>query len=276
MLLGARGFIAAALRAQLDAHAIRTVAVPSAEVDLTRSQAVDQLCARIEPDDAVVMLAALTPDKGRDSATMLSNLAMMHHVCAALRKTGCGHLVYVSSDAVYDPTVSLVNEAAPAAPQDLYGAMHRAREVMAAGANAERVLLVRPSAVYGTGDTHNAYGPNRFRRSAEKEGKILLFGGGEEMRDHIHVDDVARLIRLCLAHGSYGILNLVTGRSTSFRRVAELVASQGAGKVEITCAPRASEIRHRHYDVTNLIKAFPGFRFTSLEDGLARAGVISR
>jgi nucleoside-diphosphate-sugar epimerase len=123
--------------------------------------------------------------------------------------------------------------------------------------------------IYGLDDTHNSYGPNRFRRAAQKEGKITLFGGGEETRDHIHVDDVAALTVRCLAHRSTGTLNVATGTSHSFYQVAELVAKQFKNAVEIVKTPRTNSVTHRHYDVTNAIKAFPDIRFVSLDDGVA-------
>jgi nucleoside-diphosphate-sugar epimerase len=150
--------------------------------------------------------------------------------------------------------------------------MHLARELMARMLAKTPLLILRPTAVYGPGDTHNGYGPNRFLRSAQKEGKIQLFGAGEETRDHIHVDDVAAITRRCLELRSTGALNLATGRSISFLDLAGLIARQSSRKVEILKAPRANPITHRHYDVTSLLKAFPDYRFIALEQGLARAG----
>jgi nucleoside-diphosphate-sugar epimerase len=216
------------------------------------------------------MLAALTPDKGRDIATLMNNLAMMQNTCAAIGKTGCAHMVYLSSDAVYDGAVSRVSEDTPASPQDLYGAMHYTREIMARGLAKVPVLVLRPTLIYGLDDTHNSYGPNRFRRAAQKDGKITLFGGGEETRDHIHVDDVAALTLRCLLHRSTGTLNAATGTSHTFHQVAEVVAKQFKNAVEIVKMQRASPVTHRHYDVTDTIKAFPGIRFIPLEDGVAR------
>ncbi|MBK8065032.1 MAG: hypothetical protein IPK29_14035 [Betaproteobacteria bacterium] len=84
----------------------------------------------------------------------------------------------------------------------------------------------------------------------------------------MHVDDVARVAAECLCE-EHRALNLATGRSNSFRQVAELVAHQFAGRVEIAVTPRANPITHRHYDITNLIKAFPGLRLVALEKGLS-------
>jgi len=54
-------------------------------------------------------------------------------------------------------------------------------------------------------------------------------------------------------------------------------------KVEIVASARGNPVTYRRYDPTNLIKAFPDFRFRSLEDGIAsvsraasEAGVASR
>lgn len=271
VLVGASGFIGQALRIRLQKDSVEVLALGSKELDLTAAGAEDRLAAALKPTDAVVMLSAVTPDKGRDNAALMKNLAMMQHLCAALQKSGCAHLVYFSSDAVYAlGGAARVTEETPAAPQDLYGAMHLTRELMARAVSKAPVLVLRPTLVYGPDDTHNAYGPNRFRRAAQKEGKIQLFGGGEETRDHVHVDDVASLTARCLMHRSTGTLNLATGRSVSFHDVAALVGKQFARRIEIAKTPRANPITHRHYDVTNLIKAFPAYRFIALEDGVAR------
>jgi nucleoside-diphosphate-sugar epimerase len=105
---------------------------------------------------------------------------------------------------------------------------------------------------------------------AQKDGKITLFGGGEETRDHIHVDDIATLTVRCLLRRSTGTLNVATGTSKSFHEVAELVAKQFNREIEIEATPRQNPVTHRHYDVSNLIKAFPDFRFITPEDGVAR------
>lgn len=270
VVVGARGFIGAAIRRRLGAEDVNTLALTSSDVDLTAPVAVEKLTASLGPADSVVMLAGLTPDKGRDVATLMKNLTMMRNLCGALETTGCAHLVYFSSDAVYNPAVARVTEDTPASPQDLYGAMHYTREIMARSLARVPVLVLRATLVYGLDDTHNSYGPNRFRRAAQKDGKITLFGGGEETRDHIHVDDVAALAVRCLLHRSTGTLNVATGRSISFKELAQLVARQFEKPVEFVETPRANSITHRHYDVTNLIKAFPDFCFTPLEDGVAR------
>jgi nucleoside-diphosphate-sugar epimerase len=106
---------------------------------------------------------------------------------------------------------------------------------------------------------------------AHKEGRITLFGEGEEMRDHILVDDVVALTLRVLRHRSAGTLNLATGRSVTFAELAQRVAALFDRPIEIVGTPRQNPITHRHFDVIALRKAFPTFSFTPLDVGLARA-----
>lgn len=269
VVLGSRGFIGRNLMAHLEDEAIPALAVGSDQLDLTNANAGEQLAGLLHADDAVVMLNAITPDKGRDIDTLMRNLAMARAICVALAKQPVAHVVYVSSDAVYPFTAALVNEDSPAAPIDLYGCMHRTREIMFESAVKAPLAIVRPTLVYGVDDSHNSYGPNRFRRQAAKDVKITLGGEGEETRDHIAVQDIVRLLGLILSHRSAGKLNLATGHSVSFQELARLVASRFDRPIEIAFTPRGAPITHRAFDVTACCKAFPTFAFTPLRDGIA-------
>jgi UDP-glucose 4-epimerase len=270
VVLGAHGFLARALLTALAKLKIPTLALGSAVLDLTAADAADRLAGQLNADDAVVMMSAITPDKGRDAAALMKNLAMGKAVSDALMRRPVAHVVYVSSDAVYSFDRALVNEQSLAAPSDLYGAMHRTRELMMENAVKGPLAVLRPTMVYGAGDSHNSYGPNRFRRMAAKDAKITLGGNGEETRDHIYIADAAELIIRVLRHRSAGRLNLATGRSVSFRQLAELVAVR-ARAAEIVATARTTPVTHRAFDVTASRKAFPDFVFTPLETGLDRS-----
>jgi UDP-glucose 4-epimerase len=269
VLIGARGFIGSALRRQLESRNIPTLALTSSDVDLSAASAAERLATLLKPGDSIVMLAALTPDKGRDIATLMKNLAMMQAVCAATASVGGAQFVYFSSDAVYNGADSRVTEDTAPSPRDLYGAMHYTREIMARSLPKIPVLVLRPTLIYGLDDTHNSHGPNQFRRAAQKEGRITLYDDGAATRDHIHVDDVAALTLRCLLHRSTGTLNVATGVSHSFREVAEMVKKHFGEAVALSLK-KGQGVSHRHYDIADTIKAFPDIRFTPLAEGLAR------
>jgi nucleoside-diphosphate-sugar epimerase len=268
VLLGASGFIATALRAHLEAAAIPVLSLRSQQLDLCSDDAASRLVEQLRPDDTVVMLAAITPDKARDTASFLKNLTMMHSVCAALQRRAVRHFVYFSSDAVYGLKDSVISEESPVAPQDLYGAMHLSREIMVQGLAHIPTAILRVTMVYGPGDTHASYGPNLFFKTAASAGNIKLFGAGEDLRDHIHIRDVANIALACIGTRATGILNVATGESNSFQAVAALVAEQFSTPIEIIEVERVQPISYRHYNVTALLKRFPGLRRMSLCDGL--------
>ena len=271
VVLGARGFIGRVLVEALQRARIVTLPVSSADLDLTVESAGDRLAAMLQSGDAVVLLSALTPDKGRGLQPFLANIRMAASLCHALAKVVPSQVVYFSSDSVYPMRVGLISEESCAEPDDLYGVMHLAREMMIKSSTKAPVSVLRTTLVYGADDTHNSYGPNRLRRMAYKDGKITLFGQGEETRDHIPVDDVAALSVLVLRHCSTGTLNVATGRSISYAEVARKVAALFDKPIEIAGTTRQTPITHRHFDVTALRKAFPTFVLTPLEDGLAKA-----
>lgn len=279
VVIGSRGFIGAALLARLTAEKMPKLGVSSTDIDLTAAGSDDALAAILRPTDAVIMLSCRTPDKGRDLAATFHNLAMGFHFTNAVVKAGCRHVVYFSSDAVYADDTARVTDDTKAEPGTPYGAAHLAREVMLKSALASRLAIVRPTLVYGLTDTHNSYGPNRFRRMADKDGKISIFGAGEERRDHIIIDDLVELTIRVLRRRSIGLLLGVTGQSYSFGDVAKIVAQQYDPPIEIINLPRANPsppIWHRNFDITGTLLAFPDIRFVRLTDGVARLHRLSK
>lgn len=274
VLLGAGGFLSPELRRLMEEADIPVIAIGSQTLDLTAPEAGERLAAALRQDDVVVMAAALTPDKGRDIATLMKNLRMAESVCSAIARTASAQFVYISSDGVYDGRFSaLLNEDSTCEPTDLYNLMHIARENMlgqTCRTAAVPFAVVRPCAIYGPGDTHNSYGPNRFIRTARKDGKITLFGGGEERRHHVFFEDVAKIVTLCVLHCSSGVINAITGEAASFRELTDMISAAGGHEVALECLPRASPVTHRHFDLTGLAQAFPDFSATPLAVGIAR------
>lgn len=271
VILGSKGFIAGAFASRFKSDGLNVKTIGAAELDLCKDGSGAALAEMLDAGDCLVFVSALTPDRGRDLATMRTNLVMAESVIEALKKKPVRHLLYVSSDAVYEDDAHLVSESTPLAPGTFHGIMHRAREVAIAQACAAAkipLVILRPCAVFGPGDTHNGYGPNRFIRTALEKGAVDLFGGGEEQRDHLYIDDFASLASACVTRGARGALNIASGKAYSFADVAAVAAKLAGRPVEVRPSARANPITHKHFDITNLLRAFPGFSFTPLEAGM--------
>jgi UDP-glucose 4-epimerase len=271
VVLGAGGFIAGAIARALEADAIPVHRLGRPGLDLFATDASSRLAADLRADDVLVFASAKAPCK--NLAMLRENLVMADAVCAALKARPVAHLVYISSDAVYQDSMQPLTEMSCAAPASYHGVMHLAREVALAQEHAGPLAIVRPTLVYGLEDPHNGYGPNRFRRLAAEGKEIVLFGEGEERRDHVDVEDVAELVRRVVVHRSRGFANAVSGEVASFRELAEFAAAEFGGRAMVKGSPRSGAMPHngyRPFDNRAVLAAFPGFRFKGWREGLAR------
>lgn len=271
VVLGSTGFLGARISDLLRSTQATIVGIGSKDLDLRKETCVAGLQELAGEETAFVFSSALTPDRGQSLGTLADNLAMAMNVGKVLESSKLGLCVNISSDAVYPLTANPITEESPIDPAGYYGLAKYAAEKLlerAAAAAKTRFLNLRVTALYGPGDTHGSYGPNSFMKSLVKDKTICLFGEGEEKRDHLHVDDAAHLTCELMAACVIGTFNLATGRSVTFREVADLLRNMASGPVEVMAQPRKAAITHRHFDVSRLIRAVPNFRCRPLEDGL--------
>ena len=261
VVIGSSGFVGQNLICKLSQNNVPVLALGRKDLDFTKSEAYQELAQLLHPSDYLIFLAAITPDKGRGIDPLLTNIKIASTVNKAIETVKINHAIYFSSDAVYPMSIPLINEESSACAEDLYGIMHRTREIMMLSTGVPTAVL-RPTLIYGETDTHNSYGPNRLRRAANKDRSITLFGGGEEKRDHIYIDDVTELAFLTLLHKSTGTLNLATGTSISYFDLAHNIANICPFNVDVKLTERNNPITHRHFDVTSIYKSFPEFQFT--------------
>jgi UDP-glucose 4-epimerase len=271
VVIGSGGFVGSTIVKELAKAKIPTLGLTRTEVDLLSPGGADALKARLLRDDAVVFVSAIAP--ARNVTQLMANLRMAEAASIALTAMPPAHLVYISSDAIYADDANPVTERSAVAPSTMHGMMHAARELMFRSEYRGPFACLRPTLIYGAADPHSGYGPNRFRRQAAKGDPITIFGEGEEKRDHVAVEDVARLAVQIVFHRSTGALNAVTGVATSFHDIAHMVAAQFTPSAEVKPVPRPGprpHLLHRYFDITDCHKSFPDFHFEPLASGLAR------
>ena len=271
VVMGAGGFVGQASSRLLKTTGFEVIALTRKEVDLLAVEAAGRLASHLSPESTLILTSAQAPCK--DIPMLLANLRMMETVINAVKSCAVQHLVYISSDAVYKDCSRPLSEISCAEPASLHGVMHLTREVMLKNElpNVPQVF-VRPTLIFGPGDPHNGYGPNRFMRLAHQGQEIVLFGEGEELRDHIFIEDVAEIVRRCVVHRATGVVNAVSGIVTSFKEIADL-AARIEPRVMVRGSPRRGPVPHggyRAFDCSLLKQAFPDFKPTTLAHGLDR------
>ncbi len=272
VVLGARGFVGKALCQRLKQDRVNMLTVTRQQLDLLNPEATTQLLSVLRSDDVLVIAAAEAPCK--NTAMLYRNIRMITAVCEALQKQTVSQVIYISSDAVYADSDTLLTEASVTAPTTLHGIMHLTREMMLQSVCSTTnvpLAILRPSLLYGANDPHNGYGPNRFRRLANNSEPIILFGEGEEQRDHVYIDDAAEIITRVIDRRSRGILNIATGHVFSFKQIAQKVVLLTNNSVAIQFSPRQGPMPHngyRPFDTAACRAAFPDFSYTPIDDGL--------
>lgn len=147
----------------------------------------------------------------------------------------------------------LVDEDAPLRPRSLYAASKSAQEHYAlAWAEATRgsVVALRYHNVYGPGmprDTPYSGVAAIFRSALENGEAPKVFEDGGQMRDFVHVDDVAaaNIIAVKAVDDGFLAANVCSGQPVSIRDVAEqLSAASGGPAPQVTGQYRSGDVRH--------------------------------
>lgn len=269
--MGAGGFVGNAIAARLEHDGVTVLRLMRRDIDMLAPDAGERLSARLRPGDVLVAAAAVAPC--RTTAMLCDNMMIAAAFAKAAASVVLAHVINVGSDAVFADSAKPLTEDSVKAPDSLHGVMHLAREIVFAAEIKVPLATLRPTLIYGAADPHNGYGPNRFCRLALDGEPVVLFGNGEERRDHILIDDVAELAAHVIYRRSTGTLNVATGTVTSFRDIAEMVVRHAGQPVPIVNTPRTQPMPHngyRAFDVAACATAFPDFSFTGLHNGLAR------
>ena len=278
VLLGATGFLGQAISAQLEKDGATVHGFSSKALNLTDRVAFKILDDLAGPESTLIFASAVTPDKGRTVDALDSNLQMAMNVGRYLEGKPFGKVVYVSSDAVYPMGDEVVTEASAVEPADFYAlAKYAGERVLANVCGAAKIplLIVRPTGVYGAGDTHNSYGPNRFISQIINDGKLTMFGEGDDIRDHVYLDDVAAIIAGLAATDATGVFNIASGESRDFGSIATQLQAISPKPFELVKLPKSGGTSRRDFDISRLREALPGLKLTPFTDGL-KATVAAR
>lgn len=270
VVIGGAGFVGNAIGTELRKTQNAVCQLSRKDVDLLSSEAVSTLSSWINDGDVVVVAAAIAPAK--NSSDLKANITLAQNIADALSGKKIRYFLNISSDAVYADSTLPLTENTPTAPSSFHGLMHLTRELIFSELGCPTGTL-RPTLIYGDGDPHNGYGPNRFLRLARKNEDIDLFGHGEEIRDHVFISDVANLAKEMIAASIECTLNAVSGDAISFMEVAEVIVSKAVSKSKIATNLRVGPMPHnglRTFDNSLVQNVFPYFNFESFEKGIEK------
>jgi UDP-glucose 4-epimerase len=253
---GAGGYLGSTLMARLAGQPARAL-VRSPVEWVTGEQAVvdlldpvEKVAAALEGCDTVIHLAGhneVTAAEDPDRA-LAETIVAGRHVVDAAQQVGARRVVYVSTVHVYGAQLApgaCVTEATAPLPRSAYAIARLAVENLTE-CGPDPVVLRLTNAVGAP--TH----PDVDRwtlvasdlcRSAAEHGELVLHSTGQQWRDFIALDDVARTVLAAtdVERVPAGIYNLASGTPMTVRSLAELVQDRVEARTGIRPPLRAPE-----------------------------------
>lgn len=275
LILGHNGFIGGNLYDFFKTHCptVELVGQSYPEFDLTRAEDVERVSVQLDPNTAMIVCAAIKKQLGDNLETFSSNLQITLNLCRMLAQHHVRRVIYFSSAAVYgeDAHNTRITEETPPQPTSHYGLGKFASEFLFRKAIGQSrpssLLIVRPALIYGPGD-QGGYGPTGFIKSALAQEPIVLWGDGLERREFIYVGDAVKIVHALTFQDYDGVLNLVSGRSYTFKDAAEAVHRLLPLAHPPISRPRSKDKVDHGFDNSRLRELLPGFRFTDLFEGV--------
>lgn len=287
LLTGASGFIGRhavpyLVAAGAEVHCIDIRPLPAEIVgatnhvlDLSDTLRVRALLAEIRPSHLLHLAWHVPPGKFWTARENVQCLQDSLHLITAFLDSGGARSVVAGTCAEYhwSGTEPLREDRTEVRPATLYGASKAALQLMHAR------LAAQAGSSFAWGRIFHLYGPwepeSRFVPSVIRSlltGQPAKCSHGRQIRDFMHVDDVARAFVELLFHSTEGAVNIATGRGVTIASVARQIGDiiGRPDLIELGALPAAQD------DPASLVAAVDRLQsigFTpaySLEQGLAQ------
>ena len=253
--------------------------IPVEIADIRDNNDLTRIFDKYKPDMIVHAAALISVDESFEKPLLYEDVNARGTITLVLaaNKYGAERFVYISSAAVYGNPVRLpISEDHPVDPLSPYGASKLAGEYYVKtlfGGNGGAVTL-RLFNVYGLGQNPEYAGViSKFLERLAEGKPPIIFGTGEQTRDFIHVEDVARAIEkaLTIRLEEYMVFNIGTGKRISIRELAELMIKLfGLNLEPVYGPPRRGDIMHSYADISRAKRILGWHPSISLEEGLKK------
>lgn len=241
------------------------------KLDINNSLEVSKVFEEVRPC-VVYHLAAkhFIPDCNSDPSSAFStNCGGLVNILNACKAVGVNKIIFTSSAAVYDMSYLPLSESDLLVEDGVYGLTKKIGE-----------SLVRKSGLrYSILRLFNVYGPDNNTPhiipkiiESVKDSKPLIIGDTTKVRDFIHVDDVAKILKLSIAGFGDLTFNCGTGVGTSVKELIDMARKISGSNTEVI----ESESFKRNLDYNrivsdiNLLKSKHPVEFIDIESGLRK------
>jgi nucleoside-diphosphate-sugar epimerase len=203
------------------------------EADLADRHRVRSILRQWRPNAALHCAWYAEPGLYLESPKNIDSMMQSVRLAEDLIAAECRKIVMVGTCAEYDTNAGCLCEDDPVRPANLYAASKLATQLVV------EPLAVRGGATLAWARLFFLYGPDEDPRRmipavirALLEGREFPATDGEQVRDYLHVDDVAMGLATLLHSGASGVFNICSGECVPVRRIMQMIGDQ-IGRAEL-------------------------------------------
>jgi len=212
------------------------------KADLRKPEDVDRV---VRGKDIIIQVAATTSG-AKDIVTkpyyhVTDNAVMNSLILRSAYEHKVSHVVFFSCSVMYQPSEKPVREEDFDANAELYKSyfgvgwtkvyIEKMCEFYSRIGNTKHTVI-RHSNIYGPYDKFDlekshVFGATVTKVMTSNDGKVVVWGSGEEERDLLHVSDLVRFVELTLhkQEGAFALFNAGSGSSISVRDLVQKIIS---------------------------------------------------
>jgi dTDP-6-deoxy-L-talose 4-dehydrogenase (NAD+) len=213
--------------------------ISTAAIDLADRAGLGALLKETRPEAIIHLAWYADPADYLTSHLNLASLTMTTALVEAALAGACRKVVVGGSCVEYAAHARLITESDPVDPRTLYAACKQAAWQVA------RALAAEVGAELAWARIFHIHGPGEDRRrlipwvaSQLRSGVSVELTDGTQIRDHLHVSDVASGLVTLLAPGASGIYNVSSGEPVSLRHVLETIGEIVGGSQHLKFGAR--------------------------------------
>jgi UDP-glucose 4-epimerase len=243
--------------------------------EATLSRIFDEVRPEIVSHQAAQHSVAISTKNPRLDARV--NVLGLLNVLTNCTRTGTRKIVFASSGATYGtPTYLPINENTPQRPESPYGITKMVTEHYLRywqEANGLTYTALRYGNVFGPRQDPNGEAGviAIFAKRFLKHDAVRIDWDGEQQKDYVYVEDVARANLLAIDHGDNDIFCIGTGRGASVNELYRALEKITGYTPEIIHAPkRPGDIYLAYFDCSKAARVLGWQPGATLEEGIAK------
>ena len=169
IFLGHTGFLGKSLMSYYQSKNIfaSIIGFSSREADLTDSAQLPKIAQECGKHVTIIMCAAIKSDEGNSLETFQKNIRMAENIAYLADTCEISKMILISSNAVYGVHMNhkIISENTPLYPDTYYSLSKYVTEKllqMAYEGKEKKLVILRPSTLYGPGETITPHTPSGF------------------------------------------------------------------------------------------------------------------